>query len=251
MQKRRDIVLVCGGKYHDIDFVRLELLKLLAEDEVNRVTVREDYSDCAAIATADALVTYTCEVLPSEAEQDALAKFLDAGKRWFALHGTNSCLEYVKGTGWTAPDKAPRFMDMLGSQFVAHPPIQPFTVSPASDHPLVNGIEAFEADDEIYLCRFYGEHERLLETRFSGTAEGFEIDDWRDNDVVPIMYLRRWKSGQVLYLNLGHARGHYDMQPLMDVYPEVERGSWKQPVFYELLRRGIRWAVDDEVERAA
>ena len=99
---RRDILLVCGGKYHDIDFARLELLKLLAEAPHHRVTVRDDYSDVAAIDRADALVTYTCEVLPDEAAQDALETFLDTGKRWFALHGTNSSLRYVKGRGWTA-----------------------------------------------------------------------------------------------------------------------------------------------------
>jgi type 1 glutamine amidotransferase len=49
--------------------------------------------------------------------------------------------------------------------------------------------------------------------------------------------------GEVLYYTLGHARGRYDMQPLMDEYPTVERGSWKQPVHYEILRRGIRWAA--------
>ena len=142
-------------------------------------------------------------------------------------------------------------MDMLGSQFVAHPPIQPFTVTRSSEHPLVAGIEPFEADDEIYLCRFHGEHERLLETRYSGQADGFEECDWSGNDVVPIMYLRRWKAGEVLYLNLGHARGRYDMEPLMDEYPETERGSWKQPAFYELLRRGIRWSLDDALDQAA
>lgn len=251
MSARRDILLICGGKYHDIDFARLELLKLLAEDERNRVTVREDYSDTAAIDRADALLTYTCEILPEAPAVAALEAFLGAGKRWFALHGTNSRLKYVKGTGWTAPDDAPRFMEMLGSQFVAHPPIQPFTVTRSSDHPLVAGIEPFEADDEIYLCRFFGEHERLLETRYTGTAEGFEESDWSENEIVPIMYLRRWGDGEVLYLNLGHARGRYDMQPLMDEYPHVERGSWKQPAFYELLRRGIRWSLDDALERAA
>ncbi len=251
MTARRDILLVCGGKYHDIDFARLELLKLLAEAPHYRVTVREDYSDTEAIARADALVTYTCEVLPGEAAQDALESFLDAGKRWFALHGTNSCLRYVKGQGWTAPDEAPRFMAMLGSQFVAHPPIQSFTVRPSSSHPLVDGIEPFETNDEIYLCRFFGEHECLLETQFSGMAEGFAQDDWRSNTRVPIMYLRDSGQGSVLYLNLGHARGRYDMQPLMDEYPTIERGSWTQPAFYELLRRGIDWAVDEPLRQAA
>ena len=234
-----------------MDFVRLELLKLLAEHDHYRVTVCGDYSDERAIRDADALITYTCEVLPTESQQDALEDFLNAGKRWFALHGTNSRLRYVKGKGWTAPNDAPRFTDMLGSQFVAHPPIQPFTVSASKSHPLVDGIDAFEADDEIYLCRFFGDHERLLETRYSGMADGFEEADWSDNDCVPIMYLRQWGQGEVLYLNLGHARGRYDMQPLMDEYPETERGSWKQPAFYELLRRGIDWMADGEARQAA
>ena len=38
---------------------------------------------------------------------------------------------------------------------------------------------------------------------------------------------------------------------LMDEYPAVERGSWTQPAFYELLRRGIVWAVDEPVRQAA
>ncbi len=248
---RRDILLICGGKYHDIDFARLELLKLLAEAPHHRVRVRESYADTDAIRRADALLTYTCEVLPDDAGQDALADFLDRGKRWFALHGTNSRLEYVKGKGWTAADDARRLMEMLGSQFVAHPPIQSFTVERSKSHPLVDGIEPFQVDDEIYLCRFFGEHECLLETHYSGMAEGFEKDDWRDNGRVPVMYLRDWGKGKVLYLNLGHARGPYDMLPLMDEYPEVERGSWEQPAFYELLRRGIHWAVDEPARRAA
>ena len=57
------------------------------------------------------------------------------------------------------------------------------------------------------------------------------------------MYLKRWGAGSVLYFTLGHARGRYDMRPLMDEYPHVELGSWKVPAYTELLRRGIRWAA--------
>ncbi|MNP44644.1 hypothetical protein D3C76_1385160 [compost metagenome] len=31
---------------------------------------------------------------------------------------------------------------------------------------------------------------------------------------------------------------------MMDYYPLVERGAWEQPVYYELLRRGLSWAKD-------
>ena len=60
-----DCVLVAAGKYHDIDFARLELLKLLAEDDTVRVRVFEDYSNLDAIRNATFLITYTCDVTPS------------------------------------------------------------------------------------------------------------------------------------------------------------------------------------------
>ena len=46
---RVNCVLVCGGVWHDMDFARLELLKLLAEDERVRTRVFEDYENIAAI----------------------------------------------------------------------------------------------------------------------------------------------------------------------------------------------------------
>lgn len=235
--------LVCGGKYHDFDFARLELLKHLADIPEVRTTVCGDWAASDALASADALVSYTSDLIPDEPQTDELETFLRRDGRWFALHGTNSLLRYTKGVGWEAPREATRFFEMLGSQFVAHPPIQPYTVRPCASHPLVEGIEPFSADDELYLCRFFGEHQCLLETEFSGETPGFAESDWTDNGSVPVMYLHPWENNAVLYLNLGHARGHWDMQPLMDYYKEEERGSWKRPEFHELLRRGIRWAL--------
>ena len=93
---------------------------------------------------------------------------------------------------------AVRFNSGLGSQFLAHPPIQPFQVTNAAPgHPLVKGIEPFEADDEIYLCRFFGVHECLLETEFTGQAPGFEESDWDGNSRVPVMYLHPWEDNHV------------------------------------------------------
>jgi uncharacterized protein len=245
--------LVCGGLYHDMDYARLELLKLLGEQEHIRVRVAEDYRDCNAIAAADFLVTYTCDVIPKPAELAALQDFLSAGRRWLALHGTNSVLRFLKGRGWDAPRTEPGFMAMLGSQFLAHPPIQPYRVEVSdASHPLVAGIESFEADDELYLSEYHGAHHALLHTHFRGEAPGFVAKDWplaqvssnrHPSDRHLVMYLHPHAGGEVLYCTLGHCRGRYDMRPMMAEYPRVERGSWKLPVYHELLRRGIRWAA--------
>jgi type 1 glutamine amidotransferase len=137
-------------------------------------------------------------------------------------------------------------MDMLGSQFLAHPPIAPYTVTITNpEHPLTRGLGDFEAEDELYLCEMHGEHELLMETRWTGTAPGFVAEDWSEDRPRPVLYLRRWGGGEVLYFTLGHARGRYDMQPLMDEYPRIERGSWPVPEFREVVRRGIRWAIGE------
>ena len=238
------VYLVAAGDYHDIDFARIELLKLLAEHEHVRTTVAADYHDLEAIGEADVLITYTCNLVPTQAEQEALRDFVAEGKRWFALHGTNSILKFLADGRVDAPETAPVFMQTLGTQFIAHPPIQPFKVRVADPgHELVRGIDEFETDDELYLCRIHGELHTLLDTRFSGIVKGWVEDDWSDDSPRPVYYINRVGQGEVLYLNLGHCRGHYDMQPMIDYYPKIERGSWEKPEYYELLRRGIRYCV--------
>jgi len=242
-QRIVDVYLVAAGQFHDIDFARRELLNLLAEHENIRCRVAADYHDLDAIAASDFLITYTCNLVPTEDEQIALRDYVAAGKRWFALHGTNSILEFLKN-GVNSPERAPVLMQTLGTQCIAHPPIAPFRVRLADpDHELVAGIDEFETDDELYLCRIHGELHTLLDTRFSGEATGFIESAWHDDAPRPVYYIHRVGLGEVLYLNLGHCRGHYDMRPLTPYYAKIERGSWQRPEYYELLRRAIRYCT--------
>ncbi len=240
-----NVYMVAAGQYHDIDHARLELLKLLAENEKIRTHVAENYHDLDAIAASDFLITYTCNLVPTEAEQLALRDYVSSGKRWFALHGTNAILEFLSDGRVNSPETAPVLMETLGTQFIAHPPIAPYRVQVADpDHELVKGISEFETDDELYLSRIHGDLHTLLDTRFTGKATGWVEEQWEDDDPRPVYYINKVGDGEVLYLNLGHCRGHYDMQPMIDYYPVVERGSWEVPEYYELLRRGIRYCVD-------
>ena len=246
MTERINAYLICGGDYHDFDFARLELLKLLHEHEDIRTRVAEDYADSAAITAADFLLTYTCNVAPSEAQQQSLHRYLAGGKKWFALHGTNSILEFasMKPLKVATPRSAPLYTRILGSQFQAHPPIAPFKVHvTAPNHPLTRGIEPFETADELYLAEYYGDNTPLLHCDYKGTLHGFERSDWENDAKRLVFYLRPYMAGEVLYLTLGHCRGKHDMRPLMDEYHRIERCSWENPVYYELLRRGIRWAA--------
>lgn len=240
--KAIDCVLIASGKYHDIDFARLELLKLLAEDECVRVRVFEDYSNLEAIRNARFLVTYTCDVVPSLEQQEALRAWVEGGGRWYALHGTSSILRFLSNGLVDSPKWAPHLVETLGSQFIAHPPIGPFRIDVADgDHELVRGISPFDVTDELYLSDIHADLHVLLYTGFEGEATGFVREKW-SKARHPVFYIRPIGKGAVLYLTLGHCRGHHDMRPLMDHWPEVQRCAWELPVFYDLLRRGIAWS---------
>lgn len=242
-KRRTRAWFVCGGKFHDIDYARLELLKLLGEHDHVRTRVSEDYSDLDGIEQSDFLVTYTVDVVPDEARAQRLRDWVASGKRWLALHGTNSVLR-LNGKRWEAPREHRTFMETVGSQFLAHPPIAPYRVEITQpEHPLVRGIEPFDADDELYLSELHGPIETLLHTRWAGETRLFTDRDWTQDEPRPVLYLKRVGAGEVLYFTLGHARGRWDMLPLMDEYPTRELGSWKQPAFHEILRRGLRWAA--------
>lgn len=242
---RIDAHFVAAGKFHDIDFARLEVLKLLAERPHIRTSVAPDYGDTDRIAACRFLITYTCDLMPSEAEAAAIRRFIEGGGRWLALHGTNSILRFTD-KGVATPEERPDVMEMLGSQFKAHPPIgAPFPVRFTDrDHPLVRGLNDFEVVDELYLMKMLAPVQVLAQTEFTGEATGFVDATW-DEPAVPVIYLRELGQGAILYNTLGHCRGHHDVIELMPFWNHPERCAWNYPVYYEMLRRSIAWAAGE------
>jgi len=101
---RLDVVLVCGGRWHDFDYVRMRLLEALGRHERARTRVFEDYAMNSAAAgdslgTADLLITYTCDRRPDPDQQRRLVDWVEAGGRWLALHGTNSAIDAPESDG--------------------------------------------------------------------------------------------------------------------------------------------------------
>jgi type 1 glutamine amidotransferase len=251
---RIDVALVVGGRWHDFDYARRELLDALAVDERIRVRVAHDYED-AALLSAQALVSYTCEVRPSHAVQVAWRRWVEQGGRWLALHGTNSAIDPPAGFGeepFTTPRAFPLWVDTLGSQFLSHPAMAPYPVAVsagAEGDPLVAGLPPFHAgEDELYLCEYHGELVPLLETRWTGDTgvPGFAEHLWPVDEPRLVLYRRRLGAGEVVYFTLGHCRSRWDMvdPPFNGApYPRTERGSWDVPEYREVLRRGIAWVT--------
>ncbi len=235
--------LIVGGKYHDMDFARLELLKLLAELPSVRTTTASDYADCAHLAQSDLLITYTCDFAPDDEQTASLRDFLERGGHWIALHGTSAILAFLAdGRIGVAPGHD-AFMSLVGTRFLAHPPIGPINVEVDDPtHELTRGIEPFEVIDELYLFEAKAELQVLLHTRFHGSCAPYEAAEW-DTDHAPVMYLHKVGAGSVLYLSLGHCRGHYDPSAGGGFIAHPVRGAWSYPVYSDLLRRGLRWGL--------
>lgn len=244
MPKRIDAHFVAAGKYHDIDFARLEILKLLAEHPEIRTTVACDYSNIERLESCRFLITYCCDLMPTTDEMTAIKNWLNKGGKWLALHGTNSILKFVEG-GVDTPDLRPDVMEVLGTQFKAHPPIGPFQVEVVNkEHPLSRDIEDFEIIDELYLSVTTADIDVLMQTNFEGDASGFVDNEWPKTDV-PILYTRELGKGEIVYNTLGHCRGHYDLPEFREFNSIPDRCSWDFAVYYQLLRRSINWAKSE------
>jgi type 1 glutamine amidotransferase len=211
--------LICGGPTynHDFDFARQRLLAALYDAGGIQTNVARNYDDSEAIESADLLVSYTSQVPVDAARCEAIRRYLEKGGRWFALHASNSVRDNKILPG------------LLGSRFLAHPPYRhfPVAIAKASD-PLLAGIEPFEVDDELYVSEPNGDIDVLLHTRWGGEAMGQRFEE----KMQPIMYRHRVSKGGVLYLALGHSAPDRTMH-----------GTWDQPVYKELVRRGIEWAA--------
>jgi hypothetical protein len=266
--------LVAGGfprgssAGHDIDYVRLRLLRLLAEEEGTRVSVSNDFMDLGSwLPGSDLLVTYTAGPFPDDAQSQQLSQWIQAGGRWLALHGTSG------GRAVPNPDGSPgRTMskaahhELLGAFFLNHPPIRKFRVDVRdAEHPLTRGLpESFDVMDELYLLELQAPDQSrvLLSTsdlaaddpapRTFGFTYGEDTSAGPDGRTRVLGYERSHGAGAVVYLGLGHCHTpQTNIQPFVDssvdpggVTPLSFRGPWETEAFERLVANGIAWGLE-------
>lgn len=243
---------------HDMDYARLRLLDMLGEQSAV-TTVAGDFSDIeTALAGVQSLVTYVAGPIPDASQNAAIEQWLDAGGRWFALHGTSGgkAARLPSGRG-RAMVKTPHHKT-LGGFFLNHPPLRKFTVNVAADHPLTRGLPAsFEVADELYLIEPQGENEVLLTTELEkdpsppGFGFSYETDTsvQADGKTRVLGHTRHVGKGGVTYIALGHCHSPAsNMQPFVDENlghdtPPVFRGSWETAPFQQLVRNALAWSL--------
>ncbi len=248
---RIDVALVVGGRWHDIDYARSELLGLLVEHDAVRCTVHSDFSASDVLSAADAVIAYTCDVRPTAEQAEALTTAVRAGTRLLGLHATNSAIDPPDAGGprvFRTPDAMPGFTALLGNRFLAHPRIAPSLIEVVRpEHPLVRGVPSFETTDEVYVMDLRDDLEILLETAVEGECPGFEESGSAPRSRHPVLYTRDEGDGCVVYFTLGHCRGRFDVADLgIEDLGVLDRVAWDSVEYREVLRRCVAWAVHGE-----
>lgn len=243
---RVDVALVVGGRWHDFDYARDELLSLLRAHQAVTCTVHQDFSDTTTLAAVDAVVAYTCDIRPSAKQAHALRDMVEAGGRLLALHGTSSAIDAPAPEGprvFRTPDAMPEFTAVLGNRFLAHPRIGPFLIEPTSVRdPLTAGIDAFTTVDEVYVLDRSDDLIVLLDVGYDGPCPGFETDSGHGRH--PVLYTRGVGGGGVTYFTLGHCRGRFDIADLgVADTGVIDRVAWESPQYRRVLARSVAWAV--------
>ena len=140
---------------HDMDYARLRLLELLQKNPPTIATVANDFADVAKwLAGSRLLVTYVAGPHPTDDQNEAILRWLEAGGRWLALHGTSG----GKAVTVSEPRRGRKMVKgshhaTLGGFFLNHPPVRKFRVDIADrTHPIAAEMPtSFEVMDELYL----------------------------------------------------------------------------------------------------
>ena len=246
-----------GG--HDHDYVRLRLLGLLAERDIP-VSVGNDYADIEKwLPVSQLLITYVAGPYPDTAQCSALQRWLEAGGKWLALHGTSGGrAQRVEGARMRRTIKTEHHA-LLGSMFLTHPPIREFRVKVTdTKSPLTHGLDkSFVIEDEPYFIELQdpGSTQILLTADYGPSAalatDGLYTADTSlqpDGRSRVLGYSREIGSGGVTYFGLGHchnpairaARANTDPA---DTTPPIFRAPWETEAFITLLRNAIDWGV--------
>lgn len=260
--------LICGGypigsaAGHDMDFVRIELLKHLY-DAGYATTVANSFSDLdERITDRNLLVTYTAGPYAEADICEVLEDWLHDGGKWLALHGSSGG-KAIRVGDQERRRKMQRLQhhSVLGAFFLNHPPIRKFNVLVKHrNHLIFKGIpEQFEVIDELYLIEPTVDAEILMTTELpkdpSPQGFGFVYDE--DSSLLPdgktraIATRRSVGRGEVVYIALGHCHsGSSNSQPFVDPSamndgksPATFRGVWELGIFNQLLVNAMNWGT--------
>lgn len=191
-------VLVMGGietRFHHFDELGPALTAVIAAaDRPVTQLLAPDALRPEVLQKFDALVSLTTGGELTAAQEDALltASAEPKNDRGLPLHFLG-----VHGASCSF-SSSPRYLAMLGGQFLRHAPMATFRVAiDVPDHPVTRGVSAFDIHDELYVLELRSAVRVLL------SAENPEPGA-PSAPRLPLGWVRQHGQGRVCYVALGH-----------------------------------------------
>lgn len=111
-------------------------------------------------------------------------EYVEEGHGFIALHGGNTY--HI--------ENRPDMVELIGNEFITHPPQCTITANPVGDHPIMKGVGSFSFRDEHYMLNITADDIDLFMTGTSDTKAGTQ----------PAGYARTIGKGRLVVLTPGH-----------------------------------------------
>jgi hypothetical protein len=213
--KRKPILLLLGGSYHDFDGFANAMSPGLQEKGY-AIEATYDLTTLTGLGEHkfDIVIFYTCigsarqngerPPGPTPAQTGALAEWVKAGGGLLAVHATT-----------VAGQTNPEFAQLVGGVFISHPPQFNFTVYPMfREHPIIKDIASFTVFDEFYAQNY----DPTVEVHAVAFDRGVAY---------PMIWSKNEGKGRVAHIALGHS----------------ER-VWTLPAYQQLIGQAVDWLVE-------
>jgi putative membrane-bound dehydrogenase-like protein len=179
--------------------------------QMTHLSTPEEALVASTLRHYDGLVIYANHETITPEQEQALVDFVEGGRALVAIHSASFMFT-----------KAPRYIPMVGGQFLKHGTGDFTAEIVAPDHPVMKGLKPFSTWDETYVHTRHNPVDRtVLMERVD--ASGRE----------PYTWVRTQGKGRVFYTAYGH-----------------DERTWGNPGFLQLIENGIVWAVDDRARAA-
>ncbi len=207
---RIELLFLGHASEHHNSALYLPLLASSLSKEGIFFTYTDNPNDLNAgnLAKYDGLVIYANHEQITPEQEKALLDFVDGGKGFIPIHCASFCFQ-----------NSPKYIDLVGGQFMKHGTDTFTTAIVKKDHAIVNPLNEFSTWDETYV------HDKLASdiTVLMERVEGDHHEPWT--------WVKESGKGRVFYTAYGH-----------------DQRTWNNPGFQQLMKEGILWAVGDNVK---
>lgn len=199
-----------AGEHHNSGAFMPLLASGLSQSGIN-ITYTESVEDLnpQTLALYDGLIIYANHEEITTAQEEALLDFVAEGNAFIPIHSASFCFL-----------NSPEYIELVGGQFQRHD-TGTFTAEIVKpDHPAMQSVEEFSTWDETYF------HDKMTDDRtvLMERVEGEHREPWT--------WVKEHGKGKVFYTAYGH-----------------DERTWSNPEFHKLIKRGILWAVNDDVKK--